>query len=971
MKNLFSACKIIFLMLLVNPAFAQVSLEQADDLRYRLLGPIRGGRVSTVVGVPSQPFTFYMGTTGGGVWKTTDAGTTWNNVSDGFIKVGSIGAVTVAPSDPNVIYVGTGSPDPRGNVSPGDGLYKSTNGGESWKKIGLEDAGQVGKIIVHPDDHNIVYAAVLGNIFGPSTTRGVYRTNDGGENWQRVLYVNDITGAVDLAIDPNNPRTLFAGMWTAQRKPWTLIDGSEDSGVWRSIDGGYNWTRLEGGLPKGILGRVGVAVSPADSRRVWVIQEAAEEKDGGLYRSDDGGRTFNKINRNHALRQRAWYYNRIIAHPTDENTCFIMNVNILKSVDGGKSFARVNIPHGDNHALWINPNNSDIMVEGNDGGACVTLNGGDTWSTLYNQPTAELYRVTVDNDFPYRVYAAQQDNTTISIPSRFSETLDPFQEMYAVGGGESGHIAVDPRNPNLIYAGNYIGQITRLDRDKRHAKDVVAYPQMHDGQAPRDIKYRFQWNAPIMVSKHDPDVVYHCSQYVHKTKDGGKSWETISPDLTTDNDDYHDIPGGPVQHDHTGVELYTTIFALTESNINADILWAGSDDGLIHLTKDGGQNWTNITPKQMPAGGTVNKIALSPHVEGKAYVSVYRYRENDFRPYIFVTEDFGKKWKLLTNGRNGIPDDHFIRVVIEDPKRKGLLYAGTEFGMYISFNDGKNWQTFQQNLPYTPITDLVRKNNDLVVATQGRSIWILDDLTPLYELTENIAAKKVHLYTPQVAYRNQFRNHRGSAAPGASPNGALIHFHLAQKTDSLIKIKILDANDQVRKVYSTRPEENEQGLYPHKGLNRIEWNMKYEGPDVIKAAQFSLANTGGIKAPTAIHKVQLEYGQTKEIKELEIAMHPKWTQKPDDLIAQYELSNKAAKLLTECHDVIREVRSIKNQIHNLMTNAREHNINGNFEAPSKQILIKLDSIENLLIQTKSESGQDPINYPSMLDDQIA
>ncbi len=966
---------LIFLHFFQNDLSAQVDVSKLTDLKYRLVGPFRGGRVTAVAGVPQQPFTFFMGATGGGVWRTTDAGLNWYNVSDGYFKVGSIGTIAVAPSDPNVIYVGTGSADPRGNVSAGKGVYKSTNGGESWTFVGLEKTGQIGKVVVHPDNPGVVFVAALGNIFGPNPERGVFRSSDGGKTWQKVLYISDRTGAIDLCMDPNNPRTLYAGMWTAERKPWTLIDGSEEGGVWKSTDGGFNWEKLEGGLPDGVVGRVGVAVSPANSKRVWVLQEAKDENKGGLYQSDDGGKTFTRINRDHELRQRAWYYTRVYGHPQDENTLFIVNVSFHKSIDGGHSFSRISTPHGDNHDLWINPRQPELMVEGNDGGACVTLNGGQSWTTQYNQPTSEFYRVAVDNQFPYRIYGAQQDNSTISVPSRFSEGIDPIQEWYAVGGGESGHIAVDPRDADIIYAGNYIGFLSRMDRKEWYTKGVTTYPQMHDGQASRDIKYRFQWNAPIRISQHNPDVVYHCSQYVHKTTDGGRSWEVISPDLTTNKDEYQDIPGGPVQHDHTGVELYTTIFAFEESPHQEGELWAGSDDGLVHISRDGGQNWENITPKQMPAEGTVNNFDLSVHDEGRAFMSVYKYRDNDFRPYIFMTNNYGKKWTPLTSGENGIPSDHFVRVVREDPERKGLLYAGTEFGMYLSFDEGKTWQPFQKNLPITPITDMLVKEDDLVVATQGRSFWILDDLSPLRVLTEEIMAREAHLFKPSDAYRTQLTNHRGSGEPDPAPNGALVYFYLGDQLDldsAKVNIHIQGTEGNTRRLFSNKPEGEEERISLHSGLNRMQWNMQYERPEVQPKAVFSLANMGGIKAPVGQHTIVLEVDGKKQSQPLRIKKDPRWKSIEDeDIKKRYELAMEVKALFNECHGLIGELRSIRLQINTALNMAKKHDISGDFQEQAKDMVKKLTKMESDLIQTRSESGQDPINYPSMLDDQIA
>lgn len=966
---------VLFFLFLALTCTAQIDESRLHGLDYRMIGPTRGGRVTAVAGHPAHPFTFYFGSTGGGVWKTSDAGLTWTNISDGQIAVGSIGAVAVAPSDPNVVYVGTGSADPRGNVSPGKGVFKSTDAGATWTFIGLPKAGQIGAIQVHPDDPEVLYVAALGNMFGPNNERGVYRSTNGGKNWERILFLNNRTGAIDLVMDPNNPRVLYAGFWTAERKPWTLIDGSATGGVWKTTDGGEQWNRLEGGLPSGLQGRVGVAVSPANSQRVWVIQETAREEDGGVYRSDDGGKTFRKINRDHKLRQRHWYYTRIFADPQDENTVYVVNVGFHRSIDGGSSFSRIRSPHSDHHALWINPDNPQIMILGNDGGACVSLNGGKSWSTQNNQPTAELYRVTVDDQWPYRVYGAQQDNSTISVPSRPQADQLPTQEWYSVGGGESGHIAVDPRDPDIIYAGNYIGQITRFDRSRWHKRDIVAYPQMHDGTAPRDIRYRFQWNAPIRLSPHDPDVLYHCSQYVHRTTDGGRNWEVISPDLTTNNDAYQDIPGGPIQHDHTGVELYTTIFSFEESPHEAGVLWAGSDDGLVHLSRDNGESWSNITPADMPEGGTVNTIELSPHDPGRAFLAVYKYRENDFQPYIFQTDNYGQNWTLLTNGRNGIPADHFVRVVREDPVRKGLLYAGTEFGMYVSDDSGQTWQTLQRNLPITPITDLLVKEDDLVIATQGRSFWILDNIRPLQNLTDTMLAQKAILMPPATAYRTQLRNYYGGAAPDRAHLGATIDVYLnATAADSTLRLAIVDPFGEERRVFATDPdrEAGEEQWSVKEGLNRLKWDLRYEAPEVLEDAVFSLAYTGRMQATAGQHTVRLTGQGINQEVPLRVAPDPRWTQTVEDLQKQHDLTVQVMDLLNTCHGLIGEIRELRTQIESAKHKLQEYGkTDSGFSVLADQVTEQLTNMEHQLIQTKSESGQDPINYPPMLDDQMA
>jgi len=946
------------------------------SLSYRNIGPFRGGRVTAVTGIPDQPFTFFMGSTGGGVWKTMDGGTSWQNISDGFFEVGSIGSIEVAPSDPHVIYVGTGSASPRGNISPGNGMYKSVDGGKTWEHIGLTAGGQIGKIVIHPHNPDRVYAAVLGNIFGPNTQRGVFRTLDGGKNWDKVCYVSDSTGAIDLVMHPDNPRILFAGFWRVERKPWTLIDGAAEGGLYTSRDGGDTWEPITKDLPTEIAGRIGIAISPVNPDRMWVIREAKKETQGGLYRSEDGGKSWKRINRSHKLRQRAWYYSRVFADPQDEHTVYVLNTRMHKSVDGGESFTTIATPHGDNHCLWINPHNPDIMIESNDGGANVSFNGGKTWSTQFNQPTAELYRVTVDNQFPYRVYGAQQDNSTISVPSSMDADITPKQYWYSVGGGESGHIAVDPRDVNIVYAGNYIGRIDRVDRARGHVRNVVAYPQMHDGVAPRDIKYRFQWNAPIRISPHDPDILYHTSQYVHRSQDGGQNWEVISPDLTTNNDAYHDIPGGPVQHDHTGVELYTTIFAFEESPHESGVLWAGTDDGRLHLSRDGGKNWEEITPKNIPLEGTINMIEVSPHDPAKAYIAVYKYRENDFAPYIFKTQNYGKSWKLITEGTNGIPSDHFVRVVREDLKREGLLYAGTEYGMYISFDDGKRWQSFQLNLPVTPITDMVVHRDDLVIATQGRSFWILDDLTPLHQIDSNVMKQKMYLFSPRPAYRTQLRGFRGDDAPEAASGGVVVHFYLdSEEIDTTdVQIELLSAEGEIIQCFATQPnkQKKEEKLRVGTGMNRWVWNMRYPSPDVLADAQFSLASTSGAKAHPGAYKVKLITPKGEEVQSFEILKDPRWNHISDeDIHAQFTLAQEVSELLTTCHAAIRKIRTVRDQIEQQAERAVKAGFDASLQDDADALSDQLTNLEEQLIQTRSESGQDPINYPPMLDDQIA
>ena len=995
------------------PENATVHPDLLSSLEYRSVGPFRGGRVTAVGGFPDRSGSFVMGTTGGGVWITEDAGESWRNVTDDALDVGSVGAVEVAPGDPNVIWVGTGSAGIRGNVSIGKGVWRSTDRGRTWRFRGLPDAGLIGAIEVDPRDPDVAFVAALGNPFAPNPERGVYRTRDGGTSWEQVLFVADSVGAVDLAMDPTNPRILYAGMWRAERKPWTLIDASRDGGVWRTTDGGDSWTRLsdpsvDNGLPSATLfGRIGLAISPADPRRVWALVNAPDPH-GGIWRSDDGGEHWAKITRDRRFRQRHWYYSHLTADPVDPNTVYVLNTGMYRSVDGGSDWEEIDVPHGDVHALWIRPDDPESMIVGNDGGAQVSLNGGETWSTMHNQPTAEFYRVEVDNQWPYRLYGAQQDNTTISVASRVDGDLSPEEDWFSVGGSESGHISVHPHpdSAHIVWAGNYIGQIDRSNLRTGERRNMILYPEMGDGVPPRDARYRFQWNAPILVSRHDPGMVYHASQYVHRTTDGGMTWETISPDLATDNEAQQGLPGGPLQVDHTGVEVYNTIFVLSESPQDPAELWAGTDDGRVHVTRDGGETWTEITPEAMPDQGTVNSIDLSPHTRGRAVMAVYRYRDGDFRPYVFLTENGGEDWDLLTDGTNGIPADHPVRVVREDPDREGLLYAGTEFGPYVSFDEGRHWQPLQLNLPRTPITDLQVHRGDLVVATQGRSFWILDDLTPLHAIRDGIREEALHVLQPRDVTLARFRAAGGDRAPEDAPNGVVLHYWIGEAVEGEVEIQVLDATGTVIREFEGRverdggddgvdeqvgdPEDADEGegdeqedpgleeeeLEVEPGMNRFVWDLRYPGPDVIEGSRFSLAYTGGMWAAPGRYAVRVEAADEVREVSVQVGLDPR---KPDvtleDMTAQFELARRVRDRLTEVHDAIREIRSIRAQTGAYVERARE---TGRPEAVVADLRERADSldaslkeVEEALIQTRSESGQDPINFPPKLDDQLA
>lgn len=984
----------------VLAVFAQEAEEEAETapavdpelfstMNYRFIGPLRGGRSTAVTGIPGNPKEYLMGSTGGGVWKSSDVGLTWSNISDGDFTSASIGAIVVAPSDLNVIYVGTGSACIRGNATTGDGMYRSLDGGDSWSHIGLSDAGTIARLVVHPNDHELVYAAVFGHPFGPSEERGVYRSRDGGETWEQVMFISDQVGAIDLSMNPHNPREMYAAFWRFERKPWTTYDASEDGGIYKTKDGGDTWEKLGGGLPEGLTGRIGVSVSPADPTRVYAFVSALDP-DGGLYRSDDSGKSWERVNRDRNLRQRHWYYSHVQADPNDRDTVYVLNTTVWKSIDGGKSVERIRPNHGDTHALWINPDDSDNMILGDDGGGEVTVNGGATWSSVQNQPTAEIYRVTVDNRWPYRVYGAQQDNSTLSLRS---DGRGGPQDWYTVGGCESGHIAVDPRNNDIVYAGCYIGEISRYNHDTGERRPVTVYPVLVDGMAPRDLEHRFQWNAPILISQHDPSLLYHTSQTVNRSRDEGATWEVISPDLTRNDTEKQDLPGGPLQHDHTSVEVYGTVFALAESPHDANELWAGSDDGLIHVTRDDGATWEDVTPADLPVDGTVNTIDVSTHRPGKVTVAVHRYRMDDWTPYIFQTTDGGATWRRLADGNNGIPDGHPVRVVREDPDREGLLYAGTEFGMFISFDDGANWQEFQRNLPLTSVTEMLVYQQDLIVSTQGRGIWILDDLTPLHQI-DLIAAADTALLQPRDAIRTQGRGgFRGTSAPYGTGGTrfAALTYRLPDADDEeeedgesngeesneedgpATSLEVLDSTGSVVRGWSTDGDSDYDKLPTKKGLNRIMWDLRHTRPDILSDGNIYLGYAGGQTAVPGEYTVRLTVGDTVHEQPLTVHADPRRDDVTGaDLQANYDMSVELATMLGRAHDTIAELRTVREQANGVAKRAEEAELEGadGLTEMAEALAEKLTAIEDILIQTKTESGQDPINFPPMLDTQI-
>ncbi len=941
--------------------------SQYDALEYRLLGPFRGGRSAAVTGVPNKPNLYYFGATGGGIWKTLDGGRTWDNISDGFFG-GSIGAIAVSKSDPNVMYVGGGEKTVRGNVSSGYGIWKSVDAGKTWAASGLENSRHVPRIVVDPTNHNIVYAGVLGNIYKPTEERGVYKSEDGGKTWRKTLFSNEHAGVVDLIIDPTNPRIIYASTWRVQRTPYSLSSGGEGSALWKSTDNGETWTEIsvKDGFPEGTLGIIGVTVSPVNNQRVWAIVE--HKDNGGLYRSEDGGETWKQVNSERKLRQRAWYYTRVYADTKDVDVVYVLNVRYHKSTDGGKSFSTHNAPHGDHHDLWIAPEDPSRMIIGDDGGAQVTYDGGETWSTYRNQPTSQFYRVTTDNHFPYRIYAAQQDNSTIRIPHRTDGRSISEDDWESTAGGESAHIAIDPEDNDIVYGGSYDGFLTRVNHKTGTVRAINVWPDNPMGHGAEGMKYRFQWNFPIIFSKHNPNRLYTFSQHVHVTENEGQSWKIISPDLTRNDPEKLKSSGGPITQDNTSVEYYCTIFAAQESPITEGLLWVGSDDGLIHVTKDGGQNWENVTPKGMPEWMMINSIEPSAFDAGTCYVAGTKYKTGDFAPYLYKTTDYGKTWKKITKGINA---EHFTRVLREDPKQKGLLYAGTETGMYISFDDGNNWKPFQLNLPIVPITDIAIKDNNLIVATQGRSLWIIDDLTVLHQLY-NTNSEANQLLKPKDTYRMRGGSRKGSKTVGTNhPNGVMTYFNLKNydKANDEVSLTYFDTKGDTIKTYSTKNKKKDK-LEVKQGMNQFVWNMTYDGAEKLDGMILWWASLNGPKAIPGTYKVHLNMNGNVLSQSFNIIADPRSESSQADMQKQFDFIKDVNKTMDDAHKSIKKIRKIKKQL-----SAFEKQYKGNDDVKallekSKELKEAFTNIEEALYQTQNRSGQDPLNFPIRLTNKL-
>ena len=971
------------LFITVFSAFSQTKTDPWKLFQYRQIGPFRGGRVTAVAGVPNQPKIYYFGATGGGVWKTTDAGVNWLPVSDEFFKTGSVGAIEVSLSDPNVIYVGMGESPVRGNVSHGDGVYKSVDAGKTWKHIGLSDSRQIGRIRVHPKNPDLVYVAAMGHLWGSNNERGVFRSKDGGKTWEKVLFRSAEAGAFDLSFDPATPNVMFASFWQVKRTPYSLISGGEGSAIYKTTDGGDTWTDISKnkGLPAGILGKIGVSVSPVNPQRVFAMIEA---KQGGLHRSDDGGENWVKVSDNPAIMQRPWYYFRVYADSQNADTVYVLNVGFHKSIDGGRTFATIGTPHSDNHDLWIAPENNQRMIEGNDGGAKVTTDGGANW-TEQDQATAQIYRVALDNDFPYNIYGAQQDNSTVRIPSRTADFGINETHWYDVGGGESGWIAPHPENSDIVFAGSYGGFLTRYDHRTKQQRNINVYPDNPMGAGAEAMKYRFQWNFPILFSPHKSDgkyPLYAAGNMLFRSMDEGQSWQAISGDLTRNDPSKQGTSGGPITQDNTSVEYYCTIFTVAESPVTQGVIWAGSDDGLVHVTRDGGKNWTNITPKDLPEWIQINAIEASPFDAGTAYFAATAYKSDDYKPYIYKTNDYGKTWKKIVAG---IANDAFTRVVREDSNRRGFLYAGTETGMYFSANDGESWQSLQLNMPIVPITDLAvhKRENDLVVATQGRSFYVLDNLPLLYQMADAQKAENF-LFKPEDAYRTPgFGGFQlpPTAAIGANPpNGAVVHYYLKSKPKQEVALEFFDAGGKtIRKFTGRVPKEGAPPTPPtpgetpvplEAGLNRFVWNYRYPNAVGLPGLIMWGGSLAGPRVVPGNYQVRLTVdGKAVATESFAVKPDLRLTTSAEDFQKQFDFLLKSNQKLTETHEAILEIRDVRKQLEDL--SARLKPDQKDLKDRAAEIVKKLTAVEEELMQTKIKSSQDALNYPIKLNNKLA
>lgn len=968
----------------VTAADSVAFARQLTALRWRSIGPYRGGRVGAVVGDLGRPLVFYFGAVNGGVWKTTNAGQSWSNITDDKSDISSVGAIAIAPSDPNVIYVGTGEKDLREDLTYGTGVYRSTDGGQSWSSLGLRETHQISQIRIDPRDPDRVFVAAMGHAFGPNAERGVFRTTDGGKSWQRVLFVDDSTGAIDLTMDPTNSRILFAAMWKFQRTPWSMNSGGGRSGIWKSSDGGDTWSEITRapGLPTVPVGRIGLDISRTNPRRVYASVEAKDTL-GGIFRSNDGGETWEHVNGEQKFNVRMWYYSTITADPTDENTVYVMNLTVWKSIDGGKSFTRVRVPHGDTHALWVDPKDGKRMINGNDGGGTVSLDGGITWSSIYNQPTAQFYHVITDNQWPYRIYGAQQDNSTISIPSRSDNGSIEESDWFPVAGCENAHIAVDPRDPNVTYGGCYMGAMNRYDKRTGNSKDISVWLRNYDGYGAGEVPQRFQWTYPIVISAHDPTTLYATSQYVWRSRSEGQSWERISPDLTVHDPATLGRTGG-MNGEMTGAEWYGTIYAFIESPIKRGVLWTGSDDGLIHVSQDAGQTWQNVTPPNFGKFTRVSHIDAGRHDAAVAYVAANRYQQDDFTPYLWKTHDYGKTWTRINDG---IPVGAYTRSLREDVVKRGLLFAGTETGVYVSLDDGARWRPLQLNLPRVSVRDLAVKDNDLIAATHGRSFWVLDDINTLRALSDSVTRRTAFLFKPNKAVRYAAGGFATRSAGENPPCCAVIDYYFRDKPTGAVKLEVLDGRGAVVRTFTTAdkpppdstrsvppaPEKDSVAYYPadsvlhaRQGMNRFVWNLRYPSATRIKNMVIDEGHTRGVVAPPGEYRVRLIAGNDTLTQPLSVVGDPRLKISDADYQAQFTLGVRVVERISEIAETVNRIEDVQRQVDERVRLTSSQPFAARVKDAGTAVRDKLEGVRREIAEVYSHTDQITLHYPVKL-----
>ena len=946
------------------PGAPTPSLDVVSGLPWRNIGPFRGGRATTIAGVPGNPLRYYLGATGGGIWRTDDAGYSWQPIADGQIAMGSVGSLAVAPDDPNVIYAGMGEAPVRGvSSSFGDGVYRSTDAGKTWVNVGLKNTRTISRVIVHPKNSDLVYVAAQGSRWGAGD-RGVYRSADGGKNWQRVFAIDSLVGPSELAMDPTNPRILYVAMWDHQRSPWFVRSGGPNSGIWKSTDGGDTWNRLTGGLPT-LMGKIGVSVSATNPSRIWAIVEAEQ---GGLYRSDDAGQTWKLVNGDHVLQARSWYYMRVIADPTNADVVYVINAPMLKSIDAGKSFVTMADPHGDNHDLWINPANPSNIAKADDGGGVISFNGGTTWSSNLNQPTAQFYRVSVDEQFPYWLYSGQQDNSSVAVPSGVMGPGIGIDEFHSAGGCESAHVAFDPANPRYLYGNCYLGIISEYDRVLKLDRNIMAYPLLPLSEPSDQLKYRGNWSSPIITSPHDRKVIYHGLNVVLRSNDRGQSWTAISPDLTRNDKSKQGQGGGPITNEGAGGEVYGTIYYLAESPHEAGVIWAGTDDGLVQLTRDGGRSWTNVTPKGL-AESLINMVEVSPHDKATAYIAVSRIKWNDNTPHIFKTVDYGATWTRLVQG---LPAEENVRVVREDPVRKNLLYAGTETGVWVSFDGGANWQRLQQNLPHVPVTDLRVHHGDLVISTEGRAFWIMDDIGALRDLTPETGKTGAVLFQPRTTYRTAIG--ANMAVPGLGqnvPKGALISYWLPSGDSAITtRLEILDPTGAVVRAFTTDAKMGESNrLVVKKGFNRLVWDLATAPATRVTGIMVEGNGGGGYRVAPGHFQVKLTAGADSKTQSFDVVVDPRTNPSQDDIRGQQDLLAKIRSRVDGMHTRINAVRGVREQINALIERTKGRPEADSVAKAGAPLIAAIDSTEKRIINVRSKTFQDAVNYRHALNEQ--